>query len=216
MTGSTDKENTENKFPEKTENPLNNTSSVANTESSKDASIHDSDKPKKQQKKKKKTTPQLMLSLLIKLLAITVSIWLLLTFILCLSIHYGNNMYPALKDGDLIISLRLQKPYLNDAVQYEHDGKLCLGRVIGMAGNVIDISDEGALTVNGVSPAEEVFYPTYRCETADITYPYTVGENQVFILNDFRSDTNDSRSFGAVDIKNIKGSILLLFRRRGF
>ena len=182
-----------------------------------DCSAPDEKKPKKQQKKrKKKTTSQLLLGFLIKLAAIAMAVWALLTFVLCLNIHYGNNMYPALKDGDLVISLRLQKLYLNAAVQYAHDGKLCLGRVIGMPGDVIDISDEGALTVNGVAPAEEIFYPTFRCETADISYPYTVGEDQAFILNDFRSDTNDSRAFGAVNMKDVKGPLLIMLRRRSF
>ena len=158
----------------------------------------------------------MLLGFLIKLAAIALAVWLLFTFVLGLVIHYGNNMHPAIHDGDLIISLRVQRPYLNAAVLYEHDGKMCVGRVVGMPGNVIDISDEGALTVNGVAPAEEVFYPTHRCETESISYPYTVGEDQVFILNDFRSDTNDSRMFGAVDMKDVKGPVLVLLRRRGF
>ena len=171
---------------------------------------------KKKKKKKKKTTKQILIGFLIKLAATALAVWLLLTFVLGVTIYYGNNMHPALRDGDLIISLRLQRPYLNAAVLYEHDGKTCLGRVVGMPGNVIDISDVGALTVNGIAPAEEVFYPTYRCETSNITYPYTVGEDKVFILNDFRSDTNDSRAFGAVDISDVKGPVLIMLRRRGF
>ena len=170
----------------------------------------------KKKKKKKKTTKQILIGFLIKLAATALAVWLLLTSVLGVTIYYGNNMHPALRDGDLIISLRLQRPYLNAAVLYEHDGKTCLGRVVGMPGNVIDISDVGALTVNGIAPAEEVFYPTYRCETSNITYPYTVGEDKVFILNDFRSDTNDSRAFGAVDISDVKGPVLIMLRRRGF
>ena len=52
--------------------------------------------------------------------------------------------------------------------------------------------------------------------TPDISYPYTVGEDQVFILNDFRSDSTDSRLFGAVDMKDVKGPVLIMLRRRGF
>ena len=172
--------------------------------------------PKKKQTKKKKTTAQLLIGFLIKLAVIALAVWMLFTFVLGLVIHYGNNMHPAIRDGDLIISLRVQRPYLNAAVLYEHDGKMCLGRVVGMPGNTIDISDEGALTVNGTAPAEEVFYPTHRCDTSDISYPYTVGEDQVFILNDFRSDTSDSRMFGAVSMKDVKGPVLLMLRRRSF
>ena len=198
--------------------PVEKETDVRNTEKTPDKAEQNAENkaPKKKQTKKKKTTAQLLTGFLIKLAAIALAVWLLFTFILGLVIHYGNNMHPAIRDGDLIISLRVQRPYLNAAVLYEHDGKMCLGRVVGMPGNTIDISDVGALTVNGTAPAEEVFYPTYRCETSDISYPYTVGEDQVFILNDFRDDTNDSRMFGAVSMKDVKGPVLLMLRRRSF
>ena len=191
---------------------------VSNTEITPDKTEQDAEKkaPNKKQTKKKKTTAQLMIGFLIKLAVIALAVWMLFTFVLGLVIHYGNNMHPAIRDGDLIISLRVQRPYLNAAVLYEHDGKMCLGRVVGMPGNTVDISDVGALTVNGTAPAEEVFYPTHRCDTSDISYPYTVGEDQVFILNDFRSDTSDSRMFGAVSMKDVKGPVLLMLRRRSF
>ena len=199
--------------------PAAEETNAPNTGTAPDASAESDAKkapaPKKK-KKKKKTTKQLLIGFLLKLAAVVLAVWLLFTFVLGMTIHYGNNMHPALRDGDLIITLRLQRPFLNAAVLYDHEGKTCLGRVVGMPGNVIDISDEGALTVNGVAPAEEVFYPTYRCETSGIAYPYTVGADQVFILNDFRSDTNDSRAFGAVDMKDVKGPVLILLRRRGF
>lgn len=197
--------------------PVAEETTVQKTEAEPDASKKSAEKkaPKKK-KKKKKTTAQILIGFLIKLAATALAVWLLFTFVLGIVIHYGNNMHPAIRDGDLIISLRLQRPFLNAAVIYEHDEKTCIGRVVGMPGNVIDISDEGALTVNGVAPAEEVFYPTHRCETSDITYPYTVGEDQVFILNDFRSDSADSRMFGAVDMKDVKGPVLIMLRRRGF
>ncbi len=198
--------------------PVEKGTDVRKTEETPDKAEQNAEKkaPKKKQTKKKKTTAQLLTGFLIKLAAIALAVWLLFTFVLGLVIHYGNNMHPAIRDGDLIISLRVQRPYLNAAVLYEHDGKMCLGRVVGMPGNTIDISDMGALTVNGTAPAEEVFYPTYRSETSDISYPYTVGEDQVFILNDFRDDTNDSRMFGAVSMKDVKGPVLLMLRRRSF
>ena len=197
--------------------PVAEETTVQTSEAEPDASKKSAEKkaPKKK-KKKKKTTAQMLIGFLIKLAATALAVWLLFTFVLGIVIHYGNNMHPAIRDGDLIISLRLQRPFLNAAVMYEHDEKTCIGRVVGMPGNVIDISDEGALTVNGVAPAEEVFYPTHRNENADITYPYTVGEDQVFILNDFRSDSADSRMFGAVDMKDVKGPVLIMLRRRGF
>ena len=162
------------------------------------------------------TTRQLAVRLLVKIGAIVAVVALVLTFVLGLNVHYGNNMFPAVRDGDLLISYRLQEPHINDVVLYRHDGEVCVGRVIALEGHEVDITDEGALKVNGIAPAEEVFYPTHRADGSSVSYPYVVGEGKVFVLNDFRSDTNDSRSFGAIDKSDVMGSMLLEIRRRGF
>lgn len=173
-------------------------------------------KTKDKPQKKQKTTKQMLIGLLIKIAAIVLIIWITFTFILGLTIHYGNNMHPMVRDGDLVISLRLQKPFINAAVLYEHEGKTTVGRVIALEGSVVSIAENGGITVNGNVPAEEVFYPTFPADGSEIQYPYTVPQGKVFILNDFREDTNDSRSFGAVDVGDLKGTLLLTMRRRGF
>lgn len=170
----------------------------------------------KSKKNPQKSTKQMLLGLLIKIGAIALAVWLLFTFVLGVIIHYGNNMHPMVRDGDLVFSFRLQKPYINAAVLYTHDGKTTVGRVIAMEGSTIDIADNGVFTVNNNVPSEEIFYPTYPADGSEIQYPYTVPAGKVFILNDFREDTNDSRSFGAVDVGDLKGTLLLTIRRRGF
>ncbi len=179
--------------------------------------------PKKPVKKKpkgkppkKKTTKQLAIGLVVKIGAVVLVVWGLFTFVLGITIHYGNNMHPMVRDGDLVITLRPQSPYINAAVMYKHDGKTTVGRVVALEGSVVDIAKNGGITVNGNTPTEEVFYPTYPADGSDIKYPYTVPQGKVFILNDFREDTNDSRSFGAVDAGDLQGTLLLTMRRRGF
>ena len=163
-----------------------------------------------------KTVAQLLRNLIIKIAIIALAVWATLAFVLCVTVQYGNDMHPAFRDGDLVVALRLQRPYINAAVVYEHNGKRRVGRVIALGGNEVDVTPVGELRVNGVSPAEEVFYPTYAAEGADVTYPYEVPEGCAFVLNDFRSDTNDSRSFGAVSIEDIDGPIIFAMRIRGF
>lgn len=152
----------------------------------------------------------------IKVCVIFALIWFTLTYVVALTIHYGNNMHPAIRDGDLVLSFRLQDPYVNSAVVYEYEGKLRVGRVIALGGNEVTIGDNGSFTVDGIIPSEEVFYKTKRAKNSKIKYPYLVEEGKAFILNDFRDDTNDSRTFGAVDIKDLDGPILFIMRRRGF
>ena len=162
------------------------------------------------------STKRLAISLLIKIAAIALAVWLVFTFVLGITINYGNNMHPAVNDGDLVITLKLQRPYLNAAVLYRHDGKMRAGRVVGLPGNIIDISEKGELYVNNAIASEDIFYPTYKAEGSAVSFPYTVEEGKAFILNDYREDTDDSRIFGAVDMKDIDGPFLFTLRRRGF
>ena len=168
------------------------------------------------QPRKPVSTKRLAVSLLIKAGVILLVIWITFTFILGMTINRGNNMHPAINDGDLVISLRLQQPYLNAAVLYRRGGETVTGRVVGLAGNVIDISENGKLLVDGSVAAEDIFYPTQKAEGSDVKFPYTVEDGRAFILNDYRADTDDSRSFGAVDMKDIEGPVLFVMRRRGF
>ena len=174
--------------------------------------------PKKTPPKKAppKTTGQLLAGLLIKLAVVAALVWAVFTFVLGLSVHYGNNMHPAVRDGDLVVSFRLQKPFINSVVLYRIDGKTEVGRVIALEGSVVDIAENGSLLVNGVTPSEEIFYATYRADNSPVVFPYTVEPGKVFILNDFRNDANDSRAFGAVDRKDLQGPLLFTVRRRNF
>lgn len=162
------------------------------------------------------STKRLAINLMIKIAAIVLAVWLVFIFVLGLTINYGNNMHPAVNDGDLVVSLKLQRPYLNAAVLYRHDGKTRTGRVVGLPGNVIDISGKGQLLVNGAIASEDIYYPTYQAENSTVSYPYTVEEGKAFILNDYREDTDDSRAFGAIDLSEIDGPLILSLRRRGF
>lgn len=153
-------------------------------------------------------------------LAIKIGIYVLVvvlifTFVLDIKIQYGNNMYPAIRDGELVITNRLAHSDVETPVIYKHDGKKKIGRIIATAGQVVSISGNGKLLINGVQPAEEIFYKTSKADSS-ITYPYTVPSNHVFILNDYRSDMNDSRTYGAIALSDVHGPVLLTIRRRGF
>ncbi len=143
-------------------------------------------------------------------------VWLVLAFVLGITINYGNNMHPAVNDGDMIVSFKLQSPYLNAAVLYKHDGKSRTDRVVGLSDDVIDITENGELFINNALASEDIFYPTHKDENSNIQFPYTVEEGRAFILNDYRENTDDSRSFGTVALKDIDGPFLITMRRRGF
>lgn len=154
---------------------------------------------------------------LIKTLAIVGCIYVILTFIIVVLRMEGNTMSPFVRDGDLCIFYRLEDIYLNDVVVYENtEGSLQVGRIVAGSGQEIDFPESGGYEVDGYRPAEEIAYETYAGEDSSITYPLTLKKDEYFILNDFRTLTNDSREIGVVKKKQIKGKLLLLVRRRNF
>ena len=81
-------------------------------------------------------------------------------------------------------------------------------------GQTINITEEGNYTINNNVTMENIYYNTFPGE--NIEYPYTVPENSYFIMNDYRDNINDSRTYGAINIKDIEGPVFLDLRRRGF
>ena len=46
----------------------------------------------------------------------------------------------------------------------------------------------------------------------NLTYPYTIKENELFLFNNME----DSRSFGCININNIKGKLVFRMQIRDF
>lgn len=154
------------------------------------------------------------ISLLIRIIFLAVIGYLLFTQVFLITQATGNGMFPAIKDGDLIIGFKLQENYKkNDVVIYKAKGVLNVGRYIAQETDVVTIDDTGTLLVNGTVQAGEIIYPTYAKE--GIEYPYRVPEDHVFILGDYRTQTTDSRDFGPIPMDDIEGKVITILRRRG-
>ena len=72
-------------------------------------------------------------------------------------------MKPAIRQGDLIVSYRLDKNYtFHDLVAIVQDGKKQVGRVVAVEGDIVDIDGEG-LKINGMYIQEsEILEKTER------------------------------------------------------
>lgn len=152
-------------------------------------------------------------SLLVRVLVAAVAAWVLFTQVFLVTQAKGSSMFPAVKDGDLLICYRLQGSYAkNDVVVYTQGGRLCVGRILGRAGDLIALDDSGTLMVNGLAQSGEILYPTYAKDA--LTYPYTVPEGCVFVLGDYRTQAQDSRDFGALPLADVKAKVITLLRRR--
>lgn len=152
-------------------------------------------------------------NLVFKLIVVVAATLILMNYVFGIFILRGNYMFPAVRDGDLMLTYRLEDYSIGDVVMYEHEDKERIGRIIATEGMEVSISETGELMIDGAIPAEQIFYLT---DQGTQKYPYKVKEGEIFIMNDFRSDTNDSRSFGSVNRSALDGKCIFIIRRRGF
>lgn len=123
-------------------------------------------------------------------------------------------MSPAYKDGDLAIYYRLQKDYNPlDTVIVEKDGEKQIRRIIARSSDTVDITDKG-LEINGYFQQENNIYTETLPYKEGIKFPITLGKDEYFVLGDNRTSSKDSRIYGIVKGKEIKGIVINLIRRR--
>lgn len=151
---------------------------------------------------------------LIKFLIFLLFIYIVFTKIIGLGKVVGVDMYPALKDGDLVVYNRIYDEYrIDDIITFVEDGERKYLRIVALPGDSIEIDQEGNFKVNGNIQEEEIFYPTLIME--DEKFYTLVKTGEVFTLGDFRTGAEDGRKFGATSIGKIDGKIISLFRSRG-
>jgi signal peptidase I len=152
---------------------------------------------------------------LIKLLALCLCLTAGFTFVFGIRQVSGNAMFPRISNGDLILYYRMEQNYTTDDVVTYKEGKYhLLGRIVAQGGDVVDVDDDGNLTVNGHTlEADNIFYPTQDL-TGGISYPYTVEEGSYFVLCDYRTADSDSRTYGAIAKSDLDGKVISLIRRR--
>ena len=150
----------------------------------------------------------------LRLCVMALGLWLVFSQVFLLHRNQGLGMFPAMKDGDLVLVYRLQRDYAKgDVVLYRAGGQRNLGRIAAGGGDVVMMDDSGSLAVNGSPQNGEILYPTFARE--DSLYPLRVQEGMVFVLGDYRTQTQDSRDFGPIPLDDIQGKVITLVRRRG-
>ncbi len=136
------------------------------------------------------------------------------TYVVRISGVKGTSMFPTLLDGErvLVQVAGYSTPEKGDIVVViadNFDDEPLVKRVIGIAGDIIDIDpSNGDVTVNG-----DVLYEPYInakiLNRGNHEYPYTVPEGCIFVMGDNRNHSSDSRveSIGAIPYDNIIGKV---------
>lgn len=116
--------------------------------------------------------------------------------------------------GDLVLYIRLDKhPVAGDVIVIKKDDQQYVGRIVAKGGDSVEITEQATVKVNeSVVLEQNIFYQTPQYES-DVIYPLQLQEQQYFVLGDYREGATDSRYFGAVDTREIKGKIITVIRR---
>ena len=90
---------------------------------------------------------------------------------------------------------------------------LFICRVVAVAGDTVEITEDNHLIINGNTVVEpNIFYSTSRYE-GYTEYPLTLQEGECFVLADSRNGGTDSRFFGPVSREEIDGTVITIVRR---
>ena len=136
------------------------------------------------------------------------------TFVYGLHYNMGPGMYPAVKDGDLVMYSRLDKDYkARDLLLLEYQGQREVRRVVATAGDTVDIGEDGLMINGAVQQERDICQKTGRYAEG-IEFPVTLKDGEVFVLADAREDATDSRIYGPVDAGDTLGKVININRRR--
>lgn len=148
---------------------------------------------------------------------------------------YGESMETSLQNGDRLIVQKLSKnwaglkgndyvPKRGEIVVFErppfistsgNDVDHLIKRVIGLPRERVLVAD-GKITVfneefpEGFNPDADQEYAK-DIPTTPGNVDITVGDNEIFVAGDNRSNSKDSRSFGAINTSTVTGTATLRF-----
>ncbi|MCR4617174.1 MAG: signal peptidase I [Lachnospiraceae bacterium] len=158
--------------------------------------------------KRKKNYGRALRSTLFTLLVVAAAAILIVVLFLPVLQITGASMNPSLKNGDVAVAINVKNYEPGDIIAFYYNNNLMVKRVVGVGGDVISIDEDGVVYRNG-EMLPESYLTEKNAGTCDIEYPYTVPEEQYFVLGDNRYMSIDSRvsSVGCVDKSLIAGRV---------
>lgn len=131
----------------------------------------------------------------------------------------GNSMHPTYKNGEYLMAnkilYRFKKPDRGDVIIFKFsETQDFIKRIIGLPGDKVMLKD-GKIYINE-KILEESQYLSSSIYTNGGNYlkegeTITVPDGRYFVSGDNRPHSSDSREFGPIDVKNIKGKAWIVY-----
>lgn len=121
----------------------------------------------------------------------------------------GLSMEPTLKKNDVVVAINSNSIKQGDVIAFYYNNKILVKRAIAFSNDIVDIDENGRVSVNGKNLAEP-YVEGRALGECNIEMPYTVPENRIFVMGDHRLISVDSRNsvVGCVSDEQIVGKIL--------
>ncbi len=122
---------------------------------------------------------------------------------------YGSSMTPTLNEGQIVVSVKSREFKQGDLVAFYIGNKILVKRVIAGPGDIINISYDGTVRVNGVD-LDEPYVSEKSLGECDLEFPYQIPESRYFLMGDHRETSIDSRSsaVGCIAEEQVVGRIV--------
>jgi signal peptidase I len=164
--------------------------------------------------KKKLTYIKVMKELIVCSAQVIILTMLIINFIGRVSVVQGQSMYPSLTTNNRIVinllAYRFHQPKRGEIIVFRcpsNPERDYIKRVIALPGEEISIRD-GKVFINHNLLNEPYILRNFPDENIS---RIKLGENQIFVMGDNRCNSEDSRTWGALDEKFIRGKAELIF-----
>lgn len=128
----------------------------------------------------------------------------------------GSSMIPTFEDGQYLIideiSYRFNEPKREDVIVFRYPNdqtKFFIKRIIGLPNETVDIKNDKISIFNKEHPDGFLLDESFIKNKSNGNVRFELKDNEYFVMGDNRSQSSDSRYWGAVPKRLIIGKVFL-------